>query len=478
MKQALLDKIIALTTIALVLSVLVSVSSAESITILSDGFESGTFSSWTSPIGTPAIATDPVHSGSYAANFSFVTASCYEMKTIPPTNTLNYTYYVYFKTLPSNFLCVVLAEDTNENEIFYRVQYADGAYHWRFNAGTGEIINASTPTPRTGQWYKIQLLAITGSNSTFYFLVNDQLKATITNQNLGPIDELRIGNDWIDFGAYSPQGETYFDDVEATDTITQFISAFAEEGGTINPSGAVSVDYGGSKTFNIAPNPNYHIADVIVDGSSVGKVSTYTFYNVQTIRSIRAIFAIDKYTITASAGPNGAISPSGNIVVNHGASQTFTITPDSGYNIADIKINGTSIGAVSSYIFNNIQASYTIAATFSQTPPPTPTPTPTPTSPVPTPTPTPAPTPTPMPITTLNPTPTPRATPSAKPTPTPTASPNSSTASPTPSPLIKQAQTANLDYTPFLILAILLIIGALAIVAILRKKSNGKKKQK
>ena len=70
------------------------------------------------------------------------------------------------------------------------------------------------------------------------------------------------------------------------------------------------------------------MADVLVDGVSVGAVTSYTFTNVTANHTIAASFAIDTYTITASAGANGTISPSGHVTVNYGANQTFTITPD------------------------------------------------------------------------------------------------------------------------------------------------------
>ena len=69
------------------------------------------------------------------------------------------------------------------------------------------------------------------------------------------------------------------------------------------------------------------MADVLVDGVSVGAVTSYTFTNVTANHTIAASFAIDTYTITASAGANGTISPTGAVSVNYGANQTFTITP-------------------------------------------------------------------------------------------------------------------------------------------------------
>jgi hypothetical protein len=71
------------------------------------------------------------------------------------------------------------------------------------------------------------------------------------------------------------------------------ITASAGTGGTIDPAGAVSVLPGGSQSYNIAPNDCYHVADVLVDGSSVGAVTVYAFDNVAASHTIDASFAPD-----------------------------------------------------------------------------------------------------------------------------------------------------------------------------------------
>ncbi|SNB46128.1 discoidin domain-containing protein [Geobacter sp. DSM 9736] len=90
---------------------------------------------------------------------------------------------------------------------------------------------------------------------------------------------------------------------------------------------------------------------------------------------------VTSYTLTATAGIGGSISAVGNtaisqgtnqtstitsVSVNQGSSQTFSITPDTGYRISDVKVDGVSVGAVSSYTFNSVNAGHSIAATFSQ----------------------------------------------------------------------------------------------------------------
>jgi beta-glucanase (GH16 family) len=69
-------------------------------------------------------------------------------------------------------------------------------------------------------------------------------------------------------------------------------------------------------------------------------------------------------TLTATANSNGSITPSGETTVADGANQTYTITPDPGYVIANVLIDGVSVGAVSTYTFQNIQAPHSIVANF------------------------------------------------------------------------------------------------------------------
>ena len=70
------------------------------------------------------------------------------------------------------------------------------------------------------------------------------------------------------------------------------------------------------------------------------------------------------YTISASAGANGSISPNGNTTVSHGGAQAYTITPANGYVVAQVTVDGMSVGAVTSYVFTNVVANHTINATF------------------------------------------------------------------------------------------------------------------
>ena len=81
--------------------------------------------------------------------------------------------------------------------------------------------------------------------------------------------------------------------------------------------------------------------------------------------SSTATFNLQRSTITARAGANGSISPPGAVAVRLGASQVFTITPNRGYRIADVKVDGVSVGGTSSYLFGNVMSNHTIDASFS-----------------------------------------------------------------------------------------------------------------
>ena len=141
------------------------------------------------------------------------------------------------------------------------------------------------------------------------------------------------------------------------------ITASAGGGGSILPSGTTTVSVGADQTYVIAPDAGYAVEDVTVDGVSEGAVSTYTFTNVEADHEIIASF-IAWHTIVASAGIGGTITPAGNVAVEPGTDQGFTISPNAGFVIADVKADGVSLGAVASHTFSNVTADHTIEAIF------------------------------------------------------------------------------------------------------------------
>ena len=126
---------------------------------------------------------------------------------------------------------------------------------------------------------------------------------------------------------------------------------------------------GSSQTFTIAPDNCHSLSDVVVDGASVGPVTSYTFTNVAADHTIAASFTGPAYTITASAGAGGSITPSGVIPTPCGADVAFAIAASPGYHVADVVVDGFSSGALPGFTFTDVQANHEIAASFAANPP-------------------------------------------------------------------------------------------------------------
>jgi hypothetical protein len=152
----------------------------------------------------------------------------------------------------------------------------------------------------------------------------------------------------------------WFDYSPATYTVT----ASATGPGTITPVGASTVAAGGNVTYTITPNAGYSILQVLASGVPAGPVSSYTFRNVRGNTTIQAQFGVKTYNISAKTSPVGTITPAGITTLNAGASQTYSIAPNSGWGIYSVAVDGVSQGAVSSYTFNNVQADHNIKASY------------------------------------------------------------------------------------------------------------------
>ena len=156
-----------------------------------------------------------------------------------------------------------------------------------------------------------------------------------------------------------------FSNVEASHTITATfaintytITVTQGANGVIAP-GTTTVNYGATPSFTITPNAGYSIASITADGLAVAVTTpsgqTYQFSAVSAEGSLTATFAINTYTITVTQGANGVIAP-GTTTVNYGGSQTFTITPNTGYYIASLTVDGSPVTVASSYTFSNVEA--------------------------------------------------------------------------------------------------------------------------
>ncbi len=147
------------------------------------------------------------------------------------------------------------------------------------------------------------------------------------------------------------------------------ITGTAQYTGTItwNPSDspfAASTVY--MAAITLTPKAGYTLDGVAQDFFTIAGA---TATNAANSGVITAVFppteAVTTYTVTATAGSGGSISPSGAVSVMEGNNQTFTITPDSGYRINSVTVDSVGQGAITTYTFTNVTASHTISVTFS-----------------------------------------------------------------------------------------------------------------
>ncbi len=109
------------------------------------------------------------------------------------------------------------------------------------------------------------------------------------------------------------------------------------------------VDSGASLSFLFTPNLGYHVADVVVNGTThLGSVTSYN-PTITGDTSVDVTFAVNLYLVTVNVGSNG-LSNLATQMVDSGASLSFLFTPNLGYHVADVVVNGTThLGSVTSY---------------------------------------------------------------------------------------------------------------------------------
>ncbi|AFK05955.1 hypothetical protein Theba_0221 [Mesotoga prima MesG1.Ag.4.2] len=112
----------------------------------------------------------------------------------------------------------------------------------------------------------------------------------------------------------------------------------------------------GSKDYSISK-------DGYEDATGTVKVDSDESVDVTLIKK--------SYTITASAGTGGSIDPSGEVIVEHGSSKTFTMSPSEGYSVEDVLVDGESVGPRDTYTFSNVTSNHTISVSFTTLPPET-----------------------------------------------------------------------------------------------------------
>ena len=151
------------------------------------------------------------------------------------------------------------------------------------------------------------------------------------------------------------------------------VTAAAGEGGTITPAGQTLVKKGTSKTFDIAPAQGYEIVNVNVDGTDLGPISYYTFQRVGVDHTISATFqkaqqSGDTVTLTTTASDGGTVAPAGQTTYVSGQAVDVTFTPDQGYQLASVKVNGRTASVTGNVLTLTMDQSYAVSAVFEKIP--------------------------------------------------------------------------------------------------------------
>lgn len=197
-----------------------------------------------------------------------------------------------------------------------------------------------------------------GSSQTYQISAADGYRITdvlIDNVSVGPVN------------TYSFSGITSNHTISASFSIlTYTINASAETGGSINPSGTITLNHGSAQTFTFSPEPGMMISSVSVDNVSAGNPSQYTFSNITGNHTIHVRFSVITNTISAIAGTGGRISPQGNVQVDYGENQSFSIESNTGYYISGVLVDNNPAGPVTNYTFNNVTSPHSISASFSR----------------------------------------------------------------------------------------------------------------
>jgi hypothetical protein len=173
--------------------------------------------------------------------------------------------------------------------------------------------------------------------------------------------------------ATPPLESTYSDEVSKSTcsySISPTNASFSASGGT----GSVSVTTQAGCPWTASSGAAWMTITSGSSGSGNGTVNYSISSNTGSSRTSGStiagrVFTVTQaaattYTITTSAGTGGTISPSGAVSVSHGTNRTFTITASSGYTIANVLVDGSSVGALTSFTFTNINSSHTISASF------------------------------------------------------------------------------------------------------------------
>ena len=137
--------------------------------------------------------------------------------------------------------------------------------------------------------------------------------------------------------------------------------------GMVTPNTSLEIPYGDDETYAFIPEDGYKIKEVIVDGEALEPNSSYTFYNITSNHTVSVEFEKIFHTIQVLCGENGTANLPEINTLEHRSNLMCRFTPNEGYRLKDILVDGDSVGGDStSYYFGNISTDHTIEAVFEE----------------------------------------------------------------------------------------------------------------
>lgn len=222
-------------------------------------------------------------------------------------------------------------------------------------SGNQVIIGRDDPTTLLHWWVGCWNGGDSGSKAGFVLMDNNSNIAILNNNN-SSAKNITDGN-WHHIVAIrntdTNELSLYVDGTKEASTIQIFTGSF-------DSTAAINIGW-----LNL--DTGYHFIGAVDEIAVYNRPLTETEIQ-QHYQGTKYCSSIITHTITATAGSGGSISPSGTVTVNHGANQTFTIMPNNGYQIANVKVDSSLVGPVASYTFTNVISDHTIEATFSLIP--------------------------------------------------------------------------------------------------------------
>ena len=164
-----------------------------------------------------------------------------------------------------------------------------------------------------------------------------------------------------------PDGNVEVKAIFEKDVPTEYTVTFDGNGGTPSVGSMTTTDGKLAPLPDASRRGSYSFDGWYTEKSGGTEVTTATVFSANTTVYANWTYTgngYNYYTIKATAGAGGSISPYGNVSVREGRDQTFTITPNKGYAVSNVKIDGKSIGAVKSYTFENVNRTHSIEVIF------------------------------------------------------------------------------------------------------------------